>query len=255
MTANPTNQDICALIKSMESKMDSSFGALQATIVGLQTRLDVKDTEVKALQKGHENLVEEVRCLQTELNTIKQAERGANLRVYGLNVSADEIAAVGDSKAIMKKVYESILKPILTAAKANGAISTVPQVNSLLTSAHPAGKPTKDKQGRTLPPPCNIKFQSQEMRNVVLKYKKAHMPSPTDAERAGGVRKYLLAEDLTRPTHDMFKKLIEDARTCTVWTISGSLRYTLAGDEKKTVHRVDSPFMSINSILGAPSNT
>ncbi len=252
MTANPTNQDICALIKSMESKMDSSFGALQATIVGMQTRLDVKDSEVKALKKDQVDLANEVRVLQAELNNIKQAERGANLRVFGLGVSAEEVAAIGDSKTIMKKAYETILKPILTAAKANGAISAVPQLNSLLTSAHPAGKPTRDKQGRSLPPPCIIKFQSQEMRNVVLKYKKAHMPNPTDAERAGGVRKYLLAEDLTKPTYDMFKTLIEDTRVNTVWTISGFLRYTLVGDEKKTVHKVDSPFMPINSILGVP---
>jgi len=253
MAANPTNLDICAMIKAMESKMDSSFGALQATIAGLQTRMDVKDTEVRAIKKDHEDLHNEVRFLQNELNNIKQAERGCNLRVFGLSVAADEVAAVGDSKAIMKKAYETILKPILTAAKANGAIATVPQVNSLLTSAHPAGKPTRDKQGRTLPSPCIIKFQSPEVRNVVLKYKRAHMPNPTDAERAGGIRKYLLAEDLTKPTHDMFKKLIEDDRTSTVWTISGSLRYTRAGDEKKTVHRVDSPFMPVNSILGAPA--
>ena len=79
------------------------------------------------------------------------------------------------------------------------------------------------------------------------------MPNPTDAEKASGIRKYLLAEDLTRPTHEMFKKLIEDDRINTVWTINGSLRYTLSGDEKKNVHRVESPFVPISSFLGRPT--
>ena len=253
MTAKPTNQDICDSIKAMEGKMASSFEALHATIAGLQSRLEVKDAEVRSLKKVQDELLSDVLFLKSELNNIKQAEKGSNLRVFGLSVAADEIAAIGDSKAIMKKAYETILKPILTAAKANGAISSVPGVTTLLVAAHPAGKPTKDKQGRTLPPPCIIKFQSTEMRNVVLKYKKAHMPNPTDAEKAGGIRKFLLAEDLTKPTHDMFKKLIEDSRVNTVWTISGSLRYTLAGDEKKNVHRVVSPYLPIDSILGVPS--
>jgi len=198
-------------------------------------------------------LYNDVLSLKTELNNIRQEERGSNLRLFGLNVSAEDIAAVGDSKAIIKRAYDTILKPILTAAKANGGIAAVPPLNTLLTAAHPAGKPSRDKQGRTLPAPCIIKFASPQMRNVVLRYKKAHMPNPTDAEKASGIRKYLLAEDLTRPTHEMFKKLIEDDRINTVWTINGSLRYTLSGDEKKNVHRVESPFVPISSFLGRPT--
>lgn len=248
--AEPSNQDICNTIKAMDSKIASSFEALHATIAGLTSRLEEKDAEVKSLQKTQNELISDVLCLKTELNDIKLAEKGLNLRAFGLKVSPDEIAAVGESKAIMKKAYE-IIKPILAAAKANGGISAVTPLANLLSSAHLAGKPTRDKQGRTLPAPCIIKFQSVDMRNLILRYKKAHLPNPTDAEKASGIRKFLLAEDLTKPSHDMFKKLIDDPRTCTVWTMSGALRYTLAGDEKKTVHRVESPFLPLSTILGS----
>ena len=75
------------------------------------------------------------------------------------------------------------------------------------------------------------------------------MPSPMDAEKAAGIKKFLLAEDLTRANLDVFKRLIADKRIGTVWTISGAARFILAEDQSKHVFRMPSPFLSVDEIL------
>jgi hypothetical protein len=146
--ANPSNQDICNSIKALETKMSSSFEALHTTIAGLQSRLEEKDNEVRALKKNQEELYNDVLSLKTELNNIRQEERGSNLRLFGLNVSAEDIAAVGDSKAIIKRAYDTILKPILTAAKANGGIAAVPPPQHPADSCPPCWQALQRQAGK-----------------------------------------------------------------------------------------------------------
>ena len=149
----------------------------------------------------------------------------------------------------MKKAYERLFKPILTAAKGNNAIESIPKFDTLLASAHLAGKPFKDPQGRTLPIPIIVRFHNADMRNVILKHKKNSTPAPLDSECAAGVKKFLLSEDLTKPNLEIFKSLINDKRVGTVWTIGGAARFVLAEDVDKIVHRVSSPFLSVDEIL------
>ena len=246
---NPTNLDIQNSIKSLENSMAGQMGKMSEAIGSLRTQLAVKDQQVDLLTKESKVQKEEINELKFHLNQIHQGERSSNLRVLGLEIPAEDIGALGANKAIMKKVYDRLLKPILAAAKAKNAIDTVPKIDNVLVSAHLAGKPTKDAQGRTLPSPIIVKFVNPELRNVVLKNKKSSLPEPLMAEKAAGIRKFLLSEDLTRANLDVFKRLIADKRIGTVWTIGGAARFILAEDEDKLVRRVSSPFLSVDEIV------
>ena len=246
---NPSNLDIQNSIKNLENIMTGSLEKMSVAIEALKAQLATKDKIVEQLTKESKIQQGEIVELKSQLNTIQQAERGCNVRVLGLDVPADDISALRQCKAIMKRVYERLLKPVLTAAKAKNAIDTVPKMDTVLASAHLAGKPYKDSQGRTLPAPIIVKFHSQDLRNVVLKYKKENLPSPLDSERAVGIKKYLLSEDLTKANLEVFKRLIADKRVGTVWTIGGTARFVLAEDEDRRVFRVSSPFLPTDQII------
>ena len=246
---NPTNLDIQTSIRNLESTMTGELGKISKAMDSMRAQLAARDLQVEQLDKESKRQRDEITDLKSQLNTIQQGERSCNLRVLGLDVPAEDIAALGPSKAIMKKVYDRLIKPVLVAAKAKNVLDTVPKIDTVLASAHMAGKPIRDAQGRTLPAPIIVKFQSPELRNVVLKHKKASLPEPSAAERAAGIRKFLLAEDLTKANLDLFKRLIDDKRIGTVWTIGGCARFVLADDADKHVHKAASPFLSVDQIV------
>ena len=246
---HPSNTDIQNSINNLEATLKGQLANMSQAVESLRAQLAAKDTQVAELTKESKQQREEIDHLKFNLNNIQQAERGCNLRVLGLNVPTEDIEALGSSKAIMKKVYERLLKPVLTAAKAMNAIDSIPKFDNLLVSAHFAGKPVKDPQGRVLPAPILVKFHNADMRTVVLKHKKLSMPSPLASECAAGIKKFLLSEDLTKPNLDVFKRLIDDKRVGTVWTIAGCARFIFAEDESKRVHKVSSPFLSVDEII------
>ena len=227
----PTNADIQTSIKNLETSVNGQLSKMSQAVEQLRSQLAAKEAQVEQLTTVTKMQQEEINHLKFHVNNIQQVERGCNLRVLGINVPSEDIEALGPSKAIMKKVYERLLKPVLTAAKAKNAIDTIPKFDTLLSSAHFAGKPVKDTQGRTLPAPILIKFNNPEMRTIVLKHKKLSLPNPLASECAGGIKKFLLSEDLTKPNLDIFKRLIADKRIGTVWTIGGAARFVLAEDE------------------------
>ena len=229
--------------------MTGSLSKMSEAMETMRTQLAMRDKQVELLTKESKLQREEINDLKFQLNVMQQGERSCNLRVLGLNIPTEDITALGQSRATMKKVYDRLLKPILTAAKAKNAIDTIPKFDNVLASAHLAGKPTRDAQGRTMPAPIIIKFFSPELRTVILKHKKASLPAPLDSERAAGVRKFLLAEDLTKANLDVFKRLIAHKRIGTVWTIGGCARFVLAEDENKHVYRASSPYLSVDEIL------
>ena len=245
----PSNADLQKSILNLEASINGQYAKMSQLVEALRAQLEAKDNQVAHLTNESKLQREEINHLKFHLNNIQQAERGSNLRILGLSVPTEDIEALGPSKAIMKKVYDRLLKPVLTAAKAKNAIDTIPKFDNLLVSAHFAGKPTKDAQGRVLPAPILVKFANPDMRTVVLKHKKLSVPSPLASECAAGTKKFLLSEDLTKPNLEVFKSLIADPRVGTVWTIAGCARFVLAEDESKRVHKVSSPFLTVDKII------
>ena len=246
---NPSNLDIQNCIKNLEATVNESLAKMAQSVDSLKAQLAAKNLIVDQLSKESMSQGKEINELKFQLNEIQQGERGGSLRVMGRDIPPEDIAALGPSKAIMKRVYDRLLKPVFAAAKAKNAIVAVPKMDTALASAYIAGKPYKDPQGRTLPAPLIVKFNNWDLRNVVLKHKKESLPNPMDAEKAAGVKRFLLAEDLTKANLEIFKRLIADSRVGPVWTINGCARFVLVDDANKKVLKVPSPFMSVDEII------
>jgi len=58
-----------------------------------------------------------------------------------------------------------------------------------------------------------------------------------------------LVEDLTRPTHQLFRELVADERVGAVWTVDGRLRFTKSGEENSRVYKALSPFSTVEELL------
>jgi hypothetical protein len=63
------------------------------------------------------------------------------IRIFRVAPLQEDVEALGEAKAIAKRAYDRVVKPILQAAKAKRAIDSVPQLNTLSESAYTAGKP------------------------------------------------------------------------------------------------------------------
>jgi hypothetical protein len=53
---------------------------------------------------------------------------------------------------------------------------------------------------------------------------------------------------LTKDTYNLLQALLKDERTGPVWTVSGNIRYKLAGET--TIKKVSSIYDSVEKILG-----
>ena len=92
----------------------------------LLTKLKYRDEKVAKLEKQLESLIKDMKYIKGSLNGREQYARGWSVRVFGLHVGAEEEKKLGKDRAVMKKAYDKIIKPILTEAKAKGEIETVP---------------------------------------------------------------------------------------------------------------------------------
>jgi hypothetical protein len=154
----------------------------------------------------------------------------------------------GFEKLIIKKVYDRIVKPVLTVAKTNGDLESVPTMLNVLEQGYIVNRGGKDKQGRAMPPILAVRFTNRFLRNTVMRLRREHMPSPSDAEKAAGVSRYYINEDLTPETARKVKELRGSALVERVWTIDGRIRLTKVGDPN-TVIKVNSPFVSLEEAL------
>jgi hypothetical protein len=169
------------------------------------------------------------------------------IRVSGLSVSDSDMNQHGFEKAIIKRVYDRIVKPILSVAKNNGDIDSVPTMLNVLEQGFIVSKGSKDKQGRVLPPILAVRFTNRFLRNTVMRLRRDHMPAPSDAERAAGISRYYVNEDLTSDTAQKVKELRSNDLVERVWTIDGRIRFTRPGDN--SVIKLGSPYVSLEKAL------
>ena len=148
------------------------------------------------------------------------------------------------------RVYDSVVKPVLAAAKANKMIDVLPQLANAITEVYRVRVFTTQELIPGLPPPpppppapVIIKFANPAIRLAFLRCKKEHTPAPLDSDKAAGTKKYTASEDLTGPTYKMFKAMVDSPLVDKVWTVDGRLRFTVPGD--KSVKKVKSVFVSV----------
>ena len=161
---------------------------IQSSLRQLIAAAAVTNNKLEAVERRLENLEElqrrissisrEVDSIKEKQNDIEQESKAYLVRINGLSVSDTEMEDLGYEKAIMKKAYDKVIKPILTAAKNNGVIDSVPVLLNVLEQGTLVSRGIKDKQGRTLPPTMCVRFINRYTRNTVMRMKKDHIQYP-----------------------------------------------------------------------------
>ena len=213
-------------IALLREKTDS-IASLVAKVSSLEIKLAVSEATIVALSS-------EVKYLKDRDNARDQSDRQLSLRIFNVPGSNSETG-------LTSKVYEDVLKPLLSAAKSQGEIPTLPQVGTTIAECYRAGKfsPGSNKP----PPPVIVKFLSANHRMGVLKCKRNHTPAPQ-----AGCKRITIVEDLTPATHRKFKELLEDDRVQKVWTRNGTI--WVVAKESNQAKLVKSVFNSNDKILG-----
>ncbi len=225
---------------------------------------------IKNLTDRLNNRTRELNTLQTDFNKLKsdfyhsdrqriicdnareQYCRNWSLRFFGLNVAQGDIDDLGLDVACMVTVFNRIVKPVLKHADKK-ILPAVPEWFDVLENGHFVGKPQKSKKNPSvyLPKPIIIRFTKRWQRNLFLRLKKDHMPSPTELELEAGVERFSATADLTTRNYKFVKLLSDDARVDKVWTLDGQIKFTLVQDlqTKKYVHTVPCILDPVDTIL------
>jgi hypothetical protein len=230
--------------------LHQSLQLLISSVTNLTTKVEAVEQKLIAmeqLQNKVNYLEKDVINIKTTLNNVDQDARACMIRVSGLSVSDADMDQHGYEKAVIKRVYERIVKPILNFAKNNGIIDSVPTMLNVIEQGFIASKGFIDKQGRTQPPILAVRFTNRFLRNTVLRLRRENMPSPSDAEKAMGVTRYYINEDLTPDVARKANELRGSGLVERVWTVDGKIRFVLTSD-KTTVIRLPSPYISLERL-------
>ena len=244
-------------LESLEVKIDTilrkmeELTALQIKVVELEDDVRVLNNKVSDLNSTVAKLNNEMTLLKEKDNDRDQQSRGNAVRLFGL-AAGEEEDATDPARALIKRVYDCIVKPVLTAAKANKQLDSVPSLSNTIADAYRIKGKAKQVivgQPPPAPSPIIVKFVSPAIRLAFLRNKRASLPAPSAAEIQAGVKRYSVVEDLTSTTYKKMRELADSLEVDKVWSIDGRLRYTVPGD--KTIYKVKSVFASVLEIIGS----
>ena len=234
-----------------EAKLDlileqlKALGPIQFALEDLRSSIrDVKE-DVRGLQFAVEDHGDRLRTLERDMQEQKdlanqQQQQLCSLTLRLLNFPYQQGEADDNNAGLRSRVYDSILKPLLTAAKAAKDLSSVPQMATVIEACfRPLNTSSTDSE---IPPHVIIKVSSRAIKIALLKNRK-HMPKPltTDSKR------FILVEDLTPATHKVLTALSKSKAAGKIWTIDGVIKYTLEG--QSTVRTVKSIFEPLAKLI------
>jgi hypothetical protein len=240
------------------------ISSLESSVASVEAKVDTIDTSFAMYRKETDAKLD---ALQQELVNVKisannrdQILRMKSVKLSGFPISDDEKNASDAEKFLAKRVYDKILLPILTAAKEDGALDSVPTLAKTIDeirrisawsppSANVVGLATKEKA----PPLIIITLCNSPIRLAILRYKKENIPSPSPADRSLGTKGFFISEDVTPTTAKLLRDLLADERVDRAWTVEGRIRYTRTGDKNRRVYKVKSVFDSVATILAMAS--
>ena len=243
-----------------DQRLDYLTSLLESVVIqGSETRALLEETrglltkereKVTILEATVTSLKKEMRTLQDTVNFREQTSRSLVIRVLGIQSSEDETNAPDPDKYLAKKVYDSLLHPILAGAKNKNFIKSIPSLSNTIVKATRLGRfNARSPSSSSSTPAVIITLTDPLLKSAIFRSKKQFLPSPSDAEKAAGIKYYLIAEDLTAPTFTKLRQLREHSKVDKAWTVEGRIRFTLTDDKDKMVHKVSSVFADTESLL------
>ena len=178
----------------------------------------------------------ELRSVKNTLNVREQQLRSTQVRIFNFPVAAD------DAAGLTARIYDRILRPLLSASKTARDLGSVPQVQHVVESCY-----QEELEEGQPPPPVIIRFTTKQLKIAALKQRRQSMPSPSEGEQKKGIKRFMMVEDLTPPAHKLLKSMQADPCTDKVWSVNGQIHYSIPG--KTGYKKVRSVFDSIDQIL------
>ena len=216
--------------------INTSISNIREDIKAVRHDVDCHEDRICALEKQMKDQRDFANSQQQHLRTLA-------IRLLNFSVMPGE--AADNYSGLKSRVYDNILKPLLVPAKADKDLTTVPQLASVVEACfRPFSATAASSSSSSSPPPIIIKLTSRPIKIALLKHRK-NLPQPSETEKAAGLQRYLLVEDLTPDTRRCFTAISKSKKTDTTWTIDGVIKYTLVGD--KTVYTVKSVYDSMAS--------
>ena len=246
------------VIMSDNKKLDlileqlKALGPMTAMLTELKDSISTVKEEVRSLQfesSAHADrldaLEKDMRSQKDLANKQQQQLRSLTVRLLNFPVSAGE--KEDNNNGLKTHVYDRILKPLLSAAKSSKALSTLPQLGSVIEACFRSFNSTSASS----PPPVIIKLVSRPIKLALLNHRK-DLAKPTAEEIAAGISKFALVEDLTYDTHKTLIALSKSSKTAKVWTQDGAIRFILTG--KSAVNSVKSVYDPVQKIIDSASD-
>ena len=238
-SSNHSMEDLQQELLEKISTLTDKFENLEATL--LRMSRENEDLKVTVL-----NQAKEIAELRNNLNEREQYARNWSMRCLNMPVPKE---SENDTRIVMKVVYETLIHPILEGARVAGDISSVPNCETLLETAHilPGKSGTK---------PVIVRFYSRYWRNLVFRHRKDYAPREevpaTNNTRSSGGRaakmKYPFFEDLTRATFQKLAYIKQQSDVTAAWTVNGSIRFRTK--ESETIYRVSNLLETFEDIVG-----
>ena len=261
--------DILRMLKSTDEKLssmnvklnkvetiESEVKDLKTLIVSLKdenkelrSEMKLKDTQLTEMQAT-------VSGVESRLNSLEQHHRGWGARILNIPVSPAEEA---DPSAMIRKVFDLALRPILEGAVSSGKLQAIPLPEQVLEVAHVLpGKPG-------LPKPIIVRFYNRNLRNLIFQCKKDFAEREVFETRqrrsvdngGGGINggfegrgrfRFPLYEDLTKMNLSKMRAIAQDDRVLACWTINGQIKFRLKSSNE--VRKVVCVLDPIEKILG-----
>jgi hypothetical protein len=244
--AAPTGsvQEQLSLVISMLKEHGELLVDTRKMLADNQAKVSVLENKVSTLESTVVKLESDVLVLKEASNFREQQLKLCTVRVHGLPVTDEELAATDGGKTLAAKVYGRILKPILNAAKAKGDISSVPHCANAIEECYRAGRPSKTGK----PVPIVVKVANRHLRLAIFKNKRINTPQPLDAEKNEHIKRFSVVEDLTGPTFKLLKLLQSNNSVARAWSVEGNIRFTLSSNPDRIV-KVKSVYSPIEAIL------
>lgn len=219
-------------IQSALEDLRSSVGTIKEEVKSLRFEIDTHGDRLNILEK-------EMLDLKSISNSQQQHLRSLTLRILNLPVVPGE--ADDNHAGLRSRVYDTILKPLLTAAKSAKDISSIPQMSTIIEACFRPFNAAASSNSN--PPHVIVKLSSRPIKIALLKNRK-HLPRASSDDKSA---KIYLVEDLTLHTHQLLVSISRHKDVAKAWTVDGSVKFIMVG--KSTVNTVKSAFEPIEKIL------
>jgi hypothetical protein len=230
-------------------KLSDKMDAMSAQITGQSAQLSAQLAKCDKLEAAIMDLKAELSTISKasldkdavinkqadQLNNCEQAQRSTSLRILGLPLQRDSTP-----RDILDTVFVNIIQPVLEAAKAKGELVGYPSWRFIIDSAFTI--PSKTPASC----PVIVKLSSSFIRSLIFTYKNEVLPKVPDPNSNRIRYKYGIYEDLTPANFAHYRTLADDARTTSIWTYNGQIKFRMKDSE--SIFRVRSMHDTVDSL-------